>query len=340
MIPQSYINYYGDQTRWFIGTVVNVNDPLKLGRVRVRIYGVHSSDVQDVPNSYLPWAQTVLPITEGGTSGIGATTGIKENAQVFGIFLDGKSSQLPLVIGSIPKVETISNESKEARGEPTDTVKIADGSVKNNVTDVDARMPGKTNIEKAFNYFISDEGGTRYGPIQACAMIGNFMVEAPQKIYLTGKDGQPLLNSRGGRRFKYTGDIDPNAVSEFKLKTGEMEGSMGIAQWNPAENAGNRLGALRNFAAERNLPWNSMQAQCAFVKHELASEKTRRYYRTDKFMQTQSKAEAAYLFARYYENPASEKGAPPEYPKGDVTPEGWEKRYKSALAVFERFVED
>ena len=35
--------YYGDETRWFLGTVVNVNDPLELGRVLVRIYGIHSS---------------------------------------------------------------------------------------------------------------------------------------------------------------------------------------------------------------------------------------------------------------------------------------------------------
>ena len=42
MIPQSFIDYYGDQTRWFLGTVVNIaDDPLKLGRARVRIFGVY-----------------------------------------------------------------------------------------------------------------------------------------------------------------------------------------------------------------------------------------------------------------------------------------------------------
>ena len=104
MIPQSYIDYYGDQTRWFIGIVTDINDPYGLGRVKVRIFGIHSENVNDIPDKDLPWAQTVVPITEGGSSGTGATVGIQVKAQVFGMFLDGKSSQLPLVLGSIPKI--------------------------------------------------------------------------------------------------------------------------------------------------------------------------------------------------------------------------------------------
>ena len=97
--------YYGDETRWFIGVVKDIQDPLELGRVRVRIFGVHPDKTSDAEDDDLPWAQVVVPITEGGSSGIGTNIGIKLQSQVYGIFLDGKDSQLPLVLGSIPKYE-------------------------------------------------------------------------------------------------------------------------------------------------------------------------------------------------------------------------------------------
>lgn len=108
----SYINnkYYGDETRWFVGVVEETNtDEPRLGRVRVRIQGVHGSR-DEVPVSDLPYAQVVVPTTEAGVSGIGRAPKISVGAMVFGMFLDGKTSQLPLVLGSIPRVETPSNE--------------------------------------------------------------------------------------------------------------------------------------------------------------------------------------------------------------------------------------
>ena len=43
--------FYGDQNRWFVGLVIDVNDPLKLDRVRVRIQGIHTHDTSLIPNS-------------------------------------------------------------------------------------------------------------------------------------------------------------------------------------------------------------------------------------------------------------------------------------------------
>lgn len=105
-IKTLYNDFYGDETRWWVGVVESVNDPIKQGRVKVRIYGIHSASSEDIPISALPWAQVVAPVTQGGTSGLNGTPiGIQPYAQVFGIFLDGKHSQLPLVLGSIPRVD-------------------------------------------------------------------------------------------------------------------------------------------------------------------------------------------------------------------------------------------
>ena len=103
MIPNSFIDFYGDQTRWFLGEVVNVkDDPLKLGRVRVRVHGVHD-DIKNIKDADLPWAQIVVPVTQGVHDGKGQYLGILKGTQVFGVFLDGQNSQLPMVIGTVPK---------------------------------------------------------------------------------------------------------------------------------------------------------------------------------------------------------------------------------------------
>jgi len=98
--------YYGDQTRWFIATVVSSTPPAGYeGRVKIRIHGLHSESTLDIPEYALPWAQCVIPTTEGGVSGIGKMPKILPSALVFGMFMDGMSSQTPIVLGSLPKIE-------------------------------------------------------------------------------------------------------------------------------------------------------------------------------------------------------------------------------------------
>ena len=99
--------YYGDNTRWFIATVIDSSPPFgREGRVKIRIHGLHTENTQDIPQNDLPWAQCVLPTTEGGVSGIGRVPNIQPNALVFGLFMDGVNSQVPIVLGSLPRIET------------------------------------------------------------------------------------------------------------------------------------------------------------------------------------------------------------------------------------------
>lgn len=105
MIPKQFLEYYGDQTRWFLGEVVNIkDDPLQIGRVRVKIFGVYDGVEKDED---LPWAQIVVPTITGvhsyGDNPVGQYLGLLVGTHVFGMFLDGKDSQLPLVLGSLPK---------------------------------------------------------------------------------------------------------------------------------------------------------------------------------------------------------------------------------------------
>ena len=179
--------FYGDTTRWFVGVVEDISDPLRLSRVRVRVHGLHTS-VQDViQTSDLPWAQVVLPTTEAGTSGIGRAGGLQPGAMVFGMFLDGKNSQLPIVLGSLPRIEglspvqgqsTSSDEREIPSTEPTSTAPgTGTTGQRNNPSPVSEKafgLEGNTNPEIAFNYFLA------YGfePHQAAGIVGNLMQES------------------------------------------------------------------------------------------------------------------------------------------------------------------
>jgi len=82
---------------WWTGVVEDRNDPMKTGRVRVRIIGWHPESLTELPTAQLPWALVLLP-----TSGAKAFSGPKEGDWVHGHFLDGESGQQPVVVGVYP----------------------------------------------------------------------------------------------------------------------------------------------------------------------------------------------------------------------------------------------
>lgn len=86
--------------KWWVGSVEDRDDPLKIGRVRVRINGYHPDDKGLVPTEALPWAITINPITDAGQKGVGmAPVGLQVGSQVTGFFLDGENAQMPAVTG-------------------------------------------------------------------------------------------------------------------------------------------------------------------------------------------------------------------------------------------------
>jgi hypothetical protein len=88
---------------WWHGVVEDINDPLKIGRVRVRILGWNTEvkSSAGVPTVDLPWAQVMQPITSPAMSGLGRSpTGVLQGSWVVGFFLDGMNAQQPLVIGT------------------------------------------------------------------------------------------------------------------------------------------------------------------------------------------------------------------------------------------------
>jgi len=97
-------NFVGmDGFIWFQGVVEDRKDPYLIGRVKVRCFGHHTSNIFELPTEDLPWAQVMLPVTSAGISGIGQSpTGLVEGSHVFGFFRDGEDRQEPVVMGSLP----------------------------------------------------------------------------------------------------------------------------------------------------------------------------------------------------------------------------------------------
>lgn len=83
---------------WFVGVVEDRNDPLQVGRVRVRCFGWHTEDKELIPTAALPWAQIVTP------TNLPAAYTCLQGDYVLGFFLDGDEAQLPMIIGVIPGI--------------------------------------------------------------------------------------------------------------------------------------------------------------------------------------------------------------------------------------------
>lgn len=88
--------------RWFIGVVEDIEDPLKLGRVRVRILNIHNKSKSLVPTEQLPWAMILNTPTSASYKKIGiAPLGLDKDSTVVGFFLDGRECNQPVIMGTM-----------------------------------------------------------------------------------------------------------------------------------------------------------------------------------------------------------------------------------------------
>lgn len=95
---------------WYIGEVVNKDDPTNTGRIKIRAFGVHTDDPfisandkeekNQVEDQDLPWAFVI----NGAYGKIHAVPEVGE--WVFGFFADGRDCQHPFVLGTIYGMNT------------------------------------------------------------------------------------------------------------------------------------------------------------------------------------------------------------------------------------------
>lgn len=111
---------------FYIGTVENNNDPKKLGRLQIRILGLHthnrlkaSEDVEHfLPTEDLPWAIPVFPMSSS-VDGTGDFNIIENGSKVVVFFMD-KNRQQPFYLGSIPYVLEEMPDFEKGFSDPTE----------------------------------------------------------------------------------------------------------------------------------------------------------------------------------------------------------------------------
>lgn len=83
----------------YFGIIEDRDDPLKLGRCKVRVVGLHTHNILELPTVDLPWATVVQPVSGGSNAASMAPT---EGTEVMVVFADEPDCQIPIVVGVIP----------------------------------------------------------------------------------------------------------------------------------------------------------------------------------------------------------------------------------------------
>lgn len=137
-----------DGFSWFTGVVEDRQDPLQVGRVRVRCLGYHTENKEELPTSDLPWASVMHPVTNPSMGGLGNTPSfLVEGSWVVGFFRDA-DLQEPIIMGSLPGIPTTERNSKIGFNDPRETP-VDYGPYPNNinVSDVNEMARGELDAE-------------------------------------------------------------------------------------------------------------------------------------------------------------------------------------------------
>ena len=206
------------------------DDPEKRGRVRVRIWGLHTekktkSVTEGIPSNELPWAEPCLPIHEGGVSGFGIFGVPLQGSHVM-IFFENGNLEQPRYFASLPSFPTAKADKttgfndpdgvypKEVRLDEPDYHRLARG-----VTAETAVAKKKSDAAKAVATAAGDTWnepelyGTKYPHNFVIATHGGVLVELdstpganrlhiyhPSNSYIEiGHDGDMIIRNQNNR---------------------------------------------------------------------------------------------------------------------------------------------
>jgi hypothetical protein len=211
-------NFIGhDGFIWWIGVVEDINDPLTLGRCKVRCFGYHPAIKENaVPTADLPWALAIHPLN---TPNLYGTPRVGE--WVFGFFLDALSAQEPAILGYIPGIPQTASEYFGATPSLTrnfNTVKQKESVVLDvNGTIIEVLKDGNLNIKSNTHLTISSNEITISG--NAISIFANNTLNISNTINITKKSSgntiiikEDLIKIKNTKNQNDTISIDENEI--------------------------------------------------------------------------------------------------------------------------------
>lgn len=94
------IRHIDRKQKFYRAVVEDYNDPEKMGRVKVRVVGLHTWDTGEVPTNTLPWAEVITDNMFGMNAGVG-TSAIPLQGTWCWVFFDNDDYNYPVIFGLI-----------------------------------------------------------------------------------------------------------------------------------------------------------------------------------------------------------------------------------------------
>ena len=185
-------NFVGkDGFYWWIGEVEDIEDPMELGRCKVRVLGyytnVRGGTTADLPTEALPWATVLQHTCQAGNAGQGESSGqLQPGAIVMGFFMDGEDAQMPIVIGVL--------RVKKAESPEKHTFVFTGKEIDSPVVNPALRRTSDTNSNENTN--VNNEAGTTQVAVSGSNITtaGSGGIGSPNNIgtQLSGSSGNTM----------------------------------------------------------------------------------------------------------------------------------------------------
>lgn len=214
--------FKGGDFCWFTGVVEDINDPEKLGRVRVRCFGYHTESLIEIKTKDLPFATVMGPTSSAHISGIGTTThGLVNGSWVVGFFRDGPSAQDPLIIGTVGSTYIKTPDFNLGFSDPDKVYPKFQGK-ENDYVDVNLLARGTNTITHTVDS-VTDEPATKYA-----AVYPNNKVTQTTSGHIIEIDDTPGAERINVRHMSGTfieihpnGDVVQSNGNKYQITTGE-----------------------------------------------------------------------------------------------------------------------
>lgn len=195
---------------FFTGVVEDDQDPLKLGRVRVRAHGYYTEDTSQITTEDLPWAHVAYMNSK-------ETSVPEKDEWVFGFFLDGREAQKPLVLGVLPGiVDEEPTTSRYARNEDvtTKTTSFSKGSVSEPSDPYAAEYPQNKIIETDAGHRVEIDDTDGAERIHIYHTSGSYIEMQPDGniVIKSANDSYSLANGDNSIAATGTVDIDGSQI--------------------------------------------------------------------------------------------------------------------------------